>query len=214
MIVEIDNVELFFGQKIILSAIYLKGETGSVTGILGKNGCGKTSLLKILFGNLSPKNKNIRIDGKHQKKTLFSASLIAYLPQHQLIPKNLTTSRIFNLFKVSWIDFIAEFDTFSLYEKTKINKLSSGEIRVIETYLILKSRKKIILLDEPFSFISPIHIEKIKNIINTQKKESVIIITDHYYNDILEISDTLFFLKNGYSKPINSKEDLKKEGYI
>ncbi|WP_435314560.1 ATP-binding cassette domain-containing protein [Cellulophaga fucicola] len=68
MIVEIDNVELFFGQKIILSAIYLKGETGSVTGILGKNGCGKTSLLKILFGNLSPKNKNIRIDGKHQKK--------------------------------------------------------------------------------------------------------------------------------------------------
>ncbi|WP_435314561.1 hypothetical protein [Cellulophaga fucicola] len=136
------------------------------------------------------------------------------MPQHQLIPKNLTTSRIFNLFKVSWIDFIAEFDTFSLYEKTKINKLSSGEIRVIETYLILKSRKKIILLDEPFSFISPIHIEKIKNIINTQKKESVIIITDHYYNDILEISDTLFFLKNGYSKPINSKEDLKKEGYI
>ncbi|MCL5246954.1 ATP-binding cassette domain-containing protein [Cellulophaga sp. 20_2_10] len=214
MIVEIDNVEYFFGKNKILSGIYIKGETGTVTGILGKNGCGKTSLLKILFGNLSPKSKNIRIDGKHQKKALFSTCLIAYLPQHSLIPKNLTTSRIFNLFKVSWIDFVAEFDTFSLYEKTKINKLSSGEIRVIETYLILKSRKKIILLDEPFSFISPIHIEKIKNIINTQKKESVIIITDHYYNDILEISDTLFFFKNGYSKPIDSKEDLKNEGYI
>ena len=46
------------------------------------------------------------------------------------------------------------------------------------------------------------------------KKEKAILITDHFYNDILELSDTLYFLKNGYSKLITSKEDLKQEGYI
>tara|TARA_R110002049_G_scaffold292708_7_gene477339 strand:- start:4387 stop:5031 length:645 start_codon:yes stop_codon:yes gene_type:complete len=212
--VEIDNIELSFNQKKILTGIYLKGKTGQVTGVLGKNGCGKTSLLKVLFGSLAPKYKTIRINKKHQKRALYSTSLIAYLPQHSLVPKNPSLRNIFNLFRTSWKDFTAEFESFSRYETTKVNNLSSGEIRVIETYLILTSKKKIILLDEPFSFIAPIYIEKIRNLIQKVKKESILIITDHYYNDILEVSDSLYFLKNGYSKLIHSKEDLKNEGYI
>lgn len=61
MILEIDNIELAFDQKKILNGIYVKFETGEITGLLGKNGCGKTSLLEIIFGTLKPKYKNIRI---------------------------------------------------------------------------------------------------------------------------------------------------------
>jgi len=69
-------------------------------------------------------------------------------------------------------------------------------------------------LDEPFSFIAPIYVEKIKAILQLKKQKSSIVITDHFYRDILDVSDTIFFLKDGYSKLISSKQDLKDEGYL
>ncbi len=70
MIFELDNVELYFKNKRILNGIYLKAETGKVTAILGRNGCGKSSLLNIAFGNLKPKYMLIRVDNKPLKTTL------------------------------------------------------------------------------------------------------------------------------------------------
>ena len=56
--------------------------------------------------------------------------------------------------------------------------------------------------------------EKFKVLIQKKKKENLIIITDHFYKDILDVSDTLYLLKDGYSKMISSKEELVNEGYI
>lgn len=214
MILEIDNIELSYGDKKILYGVYLKGESGKVTGILGRNGCGKTSLLRILFGNLSPKYQTIRIDGEHNKKKLFKSGEIAYLPQHQLLPENIKLSKAFSFYNLNWKEFIDLFESFKIYKDTKINKLSSGELRIVETYLVLFSGKEIILLDEPFSFIAPLYVEKFKVLIQKKKKENLIIITDHFYKDILDVSDTLYLLKDGYSKMISSKEELVNEGYI
>ena len=214
LIIEVDNVELSFDSKKILYGVYLKAESGKVTGILGRNGCGKTSLLRIIFGELSPKYKNIRIDSVSQKKALFKSGAVAYLPQHQLLPKSIKLSRVFRLFNSNWADFIQLFDSFKVYENHRTNELSSGELRILETYLIITSKKKIVLLDEPFSFIAPLYIEKFKNLINERKEESVFIITDHFYRDILDISNSIYLLKNGYSKLIRSKADLENEGYL
>ncbi len=86
MIFEIDNVELYFVEKQILNGVYLKAETGKITGILGANGCGKSSLLSILFGSLSPNNKLIRIDSKPYLKPLFTYNIVKLLPQDSLLP--------------------------------------------------------------------------------------------------------------------------------
>jgi ABC-type multidrug transport system ATPase subunit len=185
-----------------------------VTGILGRNGSGKTSLLRILFGNLNPKYANIRLNSVHQKKKLFKTSKIAYLPQHKLLPNSMTLIESFTIFKVDWKDFIGLFQSFAPYQKEPIKHLSSGELRLLETYLILNSKKEIILLDEPFSFIAPLYIEIIKTIINQKKKESIIIITDHFYEDVMDVSNTLYILKDGYSKLITSREELIQEGYL
>lgn len=214
MILEIDSIELSFDEKKILYGIYLKAETGKATGILGRNGCGKTSLLRILFGDLEPKYKNIRIDGKHLKNQLFKTNSVAYLPQHQLLPKNLKVKKAFDFFRVDWKGFISSFESFKIYENSKTDKLSSGELRVIETYLILNSNKDIILLDEPFSFVAPLYIEKFKLLIKEKRKESALVITDHFYREILDICDTTYLIKNGSSKLIQSNEDLGNEGYI
>ena len=214
MIIEIDNIELNFGSDRILYGVYLKGELGKVTGILGRNCSGKTCLLKIIFGSLNPKYKTIRINGKHQRKALFRNIDIAYLPQHQLFPKALKLATAFAFFSLDWEDFVNEFDAFKIYRNAKTNELSSGELRVVETYLILNSKKSILLLDEPFSFIAPLYVEKFKELINKRKKESIIIITDHFYRDILDVSETVYLLKNGYSKMIRTKTELENEGYI
>lgn len=214
LILEIDSIELSFDEKKILYGVYLKAETGKVTGILGRNGCGKTCLLRILFGDLKSKYKNVRVNGTYLKRKLFATHQVAYLPQHQLLPNTLRVSKAFDLFKVDWQDFITVFESFKIYKKSKINILSSGELRVIETYLILNSGKQIILLDEPFSFIAPLYVEKFKLLIQEKKEDCAILITDHFYREILDISDAIYLLKNGYSKLIQSKEDLENEGYI
>ncbi|SFZ92246.1 ABC-type cobalamin/Fe3+-siderophores transport system, ATPase component [Flaviramulus basaltis] len=214
MIIEIDNVELYFKEKCILNGIYLKAETGKTTGILGSNGCGKSCLLNILFGNLKPKYKLVRVNNKPILKPLFQTKLVAYLPQYNFIPNTVKLKSAFKLFKVSWYDFINTFETFRIYKNSKINKLSGGERRLIETYIILKSDRKIVLLDEPFSHLAPLHIEKIKMLISEMKQHKIIIITDHMYRHIIDISDDIYLIKNRSTKLINNINELKDHKYL
>lgn len=214
MKLEVDNIELSFNQKKVLSGIYLRANKGEITGILGRNGCGKSCLLEILFGTLKPKYKTIRIDSLIVKKQLFLSKDVAYLPQYSLLPKNLKIHTIFSLLEQKWDTFIMDFPTFKNYKFSNLSKLSTGEIRVLEAYLILNSKQKIILLDEPFSFIAPIYVEKFKNLIVKKKEGKTILITDHFYKEILEICDRLYLIKNGYSKEVKNHQDLVNEGYL
>ena len=88
MILEVDNIELNFDQTSILQGIYLKAETQKVTCILGRNGCGKSSLLKIIFGSLKAKYSLVRLNKNPITKKFFQTGLVNYLPQHHLKTMN------------------------------------------------------------------------------------------------------------------------------
>lgn len=214
MILEIDNIELYFKNKRILNGIYLKAETGEITGVLGSNGTGKTSLLNIIFGNLQPKYKLIRIDNKPVLKPLYQTDIIGFLTQYHFIPRNFKIKTIFALFNILWEYFVKEFATLSINKNSTFNKLSGGERRLVEIFLILKSNKKIILLDEPFSHIAPVYVEKIKRLITEVKKEKVVVITDYLYNHIIDVSDCLYLLKDGHSKRLKDTKELEDYKYI
>ena len=207
-ILEIDSVVLNFGSKSILNSIYLKAEKGKVTSILGSNGSGKTSLLRIIFGELIPENKLIRIDNKPFTKPLYSKGFIKYLPQFHIIRSSFRLKKGFTYFNVSIADFFNDFPIFKEKENLRFKEFSGGERRLIETYIILKSDTKIILLDEPFSHLAPLYIEKIKRLIETEKQHKIIVITDHLFKDILEISDNTYLLKHGWSKKIENNQEL------
>lgn len=214
MIFELDNVELYFKNKRILYGIYLKAETGKVTAILGRNGCGKSSLLNIAFGNLKSKYALIRLDNKPILKPLYSTKRAKYLPQYNFIPDGMKLAFVFKLYELSWTSFLEKFDAFSIYKNLKFKKLSGGERRIIETYIILKSKSEIVFLDEPFSHLSPLHIETIKQMITEEKKTKVIIISDHLYQHIIDASDIIYLLKNGTTKKINQLTELEDYKYL
>ncbi|MBC3844908.1 ABC transporter ATP-binding protein [Winogradskyella echinorum] len=214
MIFELDNVELYFKNKRILNGIYLKAETGQVTAILGRNGCGKSSLLNIAFGNLKPKYKLIRLNSKPLLKPLYLTGLTKYLPQYNFIPSGIKLSFVFKLYQLDWDSFTENFEAFSIYKSSKLKALSGGERRIVETYIILKTKSDIVFLDEPFSHLSPLHIETVKQMIAEEKEHKVIIISDHLYQHIIEVSDTIYLLKNGATKKIEKLTELEDYKYL
>jgi len=213
-ILEIDSVILEFSEKHILHDIYLKIETGNVTALLGRNGSGKSCLMKIIFGKLMPQEKSLRINGKYSNKKHLPIHILTYLPQFNFIPKSLTIKRIFKDYKNDFEDFLLFFPEFERYYQTKIARLSGGEQRIIEVYSILVSRSKFCLLDEPFSQIMPLHIDSIKELIIREKENKGILITDHLYEHIMDICNHKYILKDGAIHLIKNNDDLKLLGYI
>lgn len=214
MIFELENVELSFNGKTLLYGIYLKAEIGKITSILGSNGCGKSSLLKVFFGNLPANNKLIRIDKKPILGSFYTTGKVKLLSQDSFFPKRIKLSKLFRLHQVSWTDFCEIFPEFKRYQKYNYHNLSSGEQRLLAIWLSIKSPAKIVLLDEPFTQLSPIYIERIKKELVFEKRQKAFVLTDHLYHEILEISDCLYLLKDGCTRLVENKQDLVHYGYI
>ena len=87
---EADSIYLEFDMRRILSDIYIKAETGKITGLLARNGQGKTCLLNIIYGNLNPQSRSVRFDGVYTVDTFKRTDLLTYLPQFSFIPQSLT----------------------------------------------------------------------------------------------------------------------------
>lgn len=166
---EVESVILEFNNKRVLQDVYVKCETNGITGILGRNGAGKSSLMNIIFGKLTPLNGTVRINNQvlmgHSRKS----SDIMYLPQFDFIPKQLKLKRIFKDFNLEFLTFVNDFPEFEKYYNSKIGLLSGGERRIVEIYLILISNTRFCLLDEPFSHVMPLHVDRIKNLIKKRK---------------------------------------------
>ena len=94
-ILEADGILLEFNARRILSNIYLKCNTGEITGILGRNGEGKTCLMNIIYGNLNPLSKSIRFDSISVPQAFKRPDFLTYLPQFNFIPGHLTIKNIF-----------------------------------------------------------------------------------------------------------------------
>lgn len=211
-ILEIDSVELSFGERKILSGVYLAVETGSVTAVLGRNGCGKSCLMKILCGSLRPDFKSMRIDGVWHDR--FSASQVAIMPQQGFIPGRLTPDRVLRDFELAWDELIGWFPLFEKLRQTKVGEMSGGEARILECYVILRSRAQFAMLDEPFSQVAPLHVIRLKELILAEKSHKGIFLTDHMYRHVTDIADRLYVMANSQTYLTHNDEDLIRYGYL
>jgi lipopolysaccharide export system ATP-binding protein len=211
---KVDSVQLEFDGRKILQSVYLNCTQGEVIGLLGRNGCGKSSLLKIIFGTLEAGYRYVSIDEQYIKKG-YHNNRIAYLPQHNYLPAGIKIEKLARQIvdPQSW----AEFTELSIFQRNagkKIHELSGGELRQLETMMIIHSRADFILLDEPFTHISPIQAEEFKPVIRACAKRKGIIITDHQYYNILEVSDKVILLAEGVTKHISNNDELVTYGYL
>lgn len=211
---EIDNILLNFGTRKVLSDIYFKCETGKITGILGRNGQGKTCLMNIIYGNLNPTSKSIRFDNISVFQAFKQPSLLTYLPQFNFIPSSLKLSRIFSDFELDFSEFTNNFPEFEANYKTTIKKISDGQRRLIEVYIIIKSKSQFSMLDEPFLHLSPIQIEKVIEILKIEKSKKGFLITDHRYRYVLNICDDLYILKDGKTYLAKDVVEVERLGYF
>lgn len=211
---KVDSIILEFDTKRVLQDVYFKNETGKTTGILGRNGSGKTCLMNIIYGELKTNNKSIQLDGKAVFDVYRNPETLRYLPQFNFIPQNLKIKRIFKDFNINFSQFIEYFPEFEKYYNIRLQSLSGGENRIVEIYSILSSKTKFCMLDEPFSQVMPVHVDTIKSIINVEKKNKGIIITDHLYEHIIDICDEIYVITNGKTYMTKDRNDLIKLGYI
>lgn len=202
---EADSIRKSFWENQVLTDIFLRCQTGDIIGLLGRNGSGKSTLLKILFGTLHTDYKHISVNGELLSQPFRKKGIISFLPQDNFLPKDLTVSKIINLF-----DHQIEKDQFfddqilSKVANTKIRNLSGGESRYLEVKLILCLNSKFIFLDEPFNGISPIHIDLVKEMIKNHSKSKGIVLTDHDYRNVLDIASKYMILFDGGIKVLQS----------
>lgn len=211
-VLEIDGIQFQFKEKKILSAIHIKSETNQVTGLLGKNGQGKSCLMNIIYGTL-PCEKSVRFNNVSIVEGFSRPDLLMYLPQFNFIPKFLRLHMVFKHFSIDYHEFQVSFPEFSSRRKFTIGSLSGGERRLVELYVILKSPAQFIMLDEPFTHLNPIQIDKVKALIVTEKKNKGLLITDHMFQHVVDLSDRLYVLTNGQTYLTKSVQDIDMMGY-
>lgn len=210
----IDSVHLRFGERTVLQSAYVTARTGRVTGVLGRNGTGKSCLFKCVMGGLRPQNMFVRFNDERDTDYNHIGKRVKYLPQNLFMPNSMTLDEAFRLYGVDYDGIVAMDAKFHTYQRRTFGELSGGEARIVEMYIILMAESEFCILDEPFSNISPNWVEKMQTLISRQKAHKGIIVSDHMYESIIEVSDDLFLLRDGYTFPIKSREDLIHHGYI
>lgn len=211
---KVDSVQLSFNDRKILQGVYLECCRGQIVGLLGRNGSGKSSLLKVIFGTLTPSYKYVSIDNRFIDKG-YIGNRIAYLPQHNYLPRGI---KIKSLARVlvdppAWDEF-AELPIYQDHCHKTAGELSGGELRILETLLILYNKAGFILLDEPFTHISPVQAEFFKPLLKSCAQRKGIIITDHQYDNVLDVSHKVMILEDGYINPINHVDELVTYHYL
>lgn len=195
------NLSKNYSGENSLKNINLTLEKGKIVGLLGPNGSGKTTFIKLIAGILAKTKGEILIDniqpGVETKK------IVSYLPDVNHLYKWMKVKDAINFYK----DFFEDFDdkkALNLLEYMKLNpddkvsKLSKGMIERLTLILTLSRNAKVYLLDEPLGGVDPVAREKIINLIRDNfNQDSLIIVSTHLVNDIEKLFDQVVFLKQG-----------------
>jgi len=216
-LLEITDLKKSYGSKVILKNINLECKTGEIIGIFGRNGTGKSTLLKLIFGTVKADSILIKINSETiSQKNIITSKKIAYLPQDTFLPKEQKVRAIIPLFFPNGEDQNKIFYSpqVSSFEKIKVGQLSLGQLRYLELLIIGNLNHPFLMLDEPFSMIEPIYKDVIKKLLLKLKVSKGIILTDHYYNDVLQVTNRNFILKDAKKIEMKTKEDLVKYEYL
>lgn len=210
---EADSIMVNFGDRSLLSNVYIRCDQGHIVGLLGRNGCGKSTLLNVIFGSMEPEQKSVRINGQVLAKG-YRDSRVKMLPQHGLIPSHLKVRQALKLFGLDVSILEESFPESMQYLDRRPGSFSGGELKFLELVLILYSKSQFCLLDEPFSGLSPLMIERVIQLLQEMKSKKGILLTDHLYRHVLACTDRLYCISSRGVVNVKSEEQLASLGYL
>ena len=213
-LVKCTNLTKKFDNKTILNNINLSIKPNKIIGLLGKNGTGKTTLIKLINDLLTPTSGKILINGK--KPGPESKKIISYLPERTYLDKSMTIKETLTFFSYFYQDFNINkakklLKDLDLNEEQKLSKMSKGMLEKLTLILVMSRKAQLYILDEPLGGVDPATREYILNTILTNFNENAsIIISTHLIEDIEKILDEVIFIDKG-KIILNSPTDKLRE---
>lgn len=189
-----------YGEFCALNQIQLSLPAGQIIGLLGPNGSGKTTFIKILAGLLTPTSGTIFIDGKAPGAE--TKAIVSYLSERPYFNSWMLVSQCLDFFS----DFYEDFDR-ALAEQmladlnvpvdAKLKTLSKGTKEKVQLVLVMARRAKLYLLDEPIAGVDPAARDYIlRTIISKYNREATVLISTHLISDVESILDRFILLNN------------------
>ena len=200
-LVKITNVNKQFGNKKILKDINLTIPRGKIIGLLGKNGMGKSTLIKLMNDLLTPTSGEILINGK--EVGIESKKIISYLPERTYLDKSMKVREVFNFFLDFYDDFNIErarklLIDLNLSETDNLNKMSKGMLEKLQLVLVMSRDADLYVLDEPLGGVDPATRDYILDTILSNFKDGAsVLISTHLIADIERILDYVIFIDKG-----------------
>lgn len=212
-LLECKNLSKQYGQHPALSNVNLQIDGGHIIGLLGPNGSGKTTFIKLIAGLLTPSSGELYL--KEEPIGIESKKMISYLPDHTYLNDWMKVKEIIRFFA----DFYEDFETERAYDmlaklnidpNSKLQTLSKGTKEKVQLILVMSRKADLYLLDEPIAGVDPAARDYILNmIISNYDENASILISTHLISDIENILDEVIFIQNGQIRMQTSVDDIR-----
>ncbi len=204
-----------YHNTVALDDLNLDLPKGKIIGLLGPNGSGKTTFIKLAAGVLTPKSGEIRICG--ETVGTVTKSLVSYLPDRPYFSKQRKIIELLDFFQ----DFYTDFDrsraeqmlaALGIVKDMRFRALSKGNQEKVQLVLVMSRRAKLYLLDEPIGGVDPAARDYILNtIITNYDPEATVLISTHLIADVERVLDEFVFLYNGKVLRCGSADEVREE---
>ncbi len=216
-ILKIKNIEKSFGDKKIINDVSFSIKSGKIVGLLGKNGSGKTTIIKMINDLLTIDKGQILIDGQEiSEKT---KAIVSYLPERTYLDNTKTIAQVFDYFQ----DFYENFDRpkaesllkdLDLDVNAGLAKMSKGMKEKLQLILVMSRSAKLYILDEPLGGVDPSTRDYImQTILSNFGENSSILITTHLIADVEKILDEVIFIDKGKVVLKGDADKLRQKEY-
>ena len=205
MILELRSIDKSFGEKEVLKGVSFTAQSGKAFGLLGRNGAGKTTAIRILMNVFAANRGEVRIDGKPID---YDKIGIGYLPEERgLYPKKLIIDQLVYFAElkgmsakdaVKAVDYWLERLGMSEYRGKRLDTLSKGNQQKIQLVTALAHDPDIVILDEPFSGLDPVNAMLLKDVVREQiAKGKIVLFSSHQMSYIEEFCDSIAIINAG-----------------
>ena len=200
-LVYLDHVTKNYGHEVALMDVSLNIQPGRIIGLLGPNGSGKTTIIKLINGLLQPSLGNIYIHG--QLPSPASKKVVSYLPDTTYLNENMKIIDAISYFQDFYADFNVQrayqlLNDLHLHPNQKLNSLSKGNKEKVQLILVMSREADLYVLDEPIGGVDPAARDYIlRTIIQNRRPNSSVLISTHLIADIEQVLDEAIFINQG-----------------